>query len=215
MLIDRISQLAVKGRHIAAVPNRHTLVITGSEDIAGIRRVAETCLRAEGQPRFMSGHVLRLSDDGWESWLPPEGNFYHPTFLGLRARCAAADYAEQVKWLEGKGGSSTGAIRASFMVNLRNCKSVSTLGKQACPTSLPKTDLVALGDMEHADFVLGLCDWGAFAAAMGDGLRNEGCWPERHLVSEFPTPEQLSAMKLRNFETELGPLSDEPTGASR
>jgi hypothetical protein len=209
LLLDRIAKLPVKGRHVAAVPNRNTLVITGSDDIAGLRYMAEICQRAEHQPRFVTGRILQFSHDGWLPWLPPEGNYYRPAFLGLRARSAGQDYDEQIEWLATNEKTNTGAFRAPFMVFQGSCKSLSVLTRQACPTSLPETDLVVFCDAEHPGFVLGLCDWDAFAWSMGDALKAEGCWPERYLVSDFPTPEQLSAMKLRSLETELGPRSVE------
>jgi hypothetical protein len=208
LLIDRIRSLPVKGCHLAAVPNRRTLIITGSEDIAGLRYMSESCLRAEVLPRFDTGQILRLGDDRWQPWLPPKEHYYHSTFLELRVRSVAQDYDEQVEWLAENGKTNTDAFRASFMVIEPGYKSISMLARQACPTSLPKTDLVVFCDAEHPCFVLGLCNWDAFSRSMGDGLKAEGCWPERHLVSAFPNPTQLAAMELRDLAGELGPRSD-------
>src|SRR5437762_8847313 len=70
MMLDLVRKMPVRGDYIAMVPNRDTLVITGSEDQAGLEVMCKVAEDSFQKPRPISTVALRLVGDEWESWLP-------------------------------------------------------------------------------------------------------------------------------------------------
>src|SRR5262249_6095587 len=71
----------VQGGPVVIAPNRDTVLLTGSDDEAGLTRLAELAEEAFAQPRAVSGVALRLETDGWVPFLPQPG---HPAFSRLQ-----------------------------------------------------------------------------------------------------------------------------------
>lgn len=65
LLLDLIRKLEVKGDHIAMVPNRDTLLITGSEDLDGLKMMADLGEKALEDLRPMYAIPMRLEGDEW------------------------------------------------------------------------------------------------------------------------------------------------------
>ena len=65
VLTNLIRRLDVKGDHVAMVPNRDTLLVTGSADSAGLARMAELAMAAMDDPYWVSALPVRLTDGGW------------------------------------------------------------------------------------------------------------------------------------------------------
>src|SRR5205085_917303 len=70
VMLDLVRKMPVRGDYIAMVPNRDTLVITGSEDTAGLQVMCKVAEDSFQKPRPISTVALRLVDDEWESWVP-------------------------------------------------------------------------------------------------------------------------------------------------
>lgn len=74
LLGERIIDLDVKGAPVAFVPNRATLLITGSEDDANlVECFARVRMALKGDSRPVTLTPLILGVDGWMPWLPPAG----------------------------------------------------------------------------------------------------------------------------------------------
>lgn len=68
LLLDKIRMLPLKGRPLAMVPQRDTLMVTGSEDEAGIFRMAMLAGEFMQGPWSLSGVPLILKGDEWIDW---------------------------------------------------------------------------------------------------------------------------------------------------
>jgi hypothetical protein len=67
--------LKLRGDAVAFIPNRSTLIVTGSTDAEGLLGAVELVQSALGkQDERVSTMALRRTDFGWESWLPPASN---------------------------------------------------------------------------------------------------------------------------------------------
>ena len=75
VLIDLIRSLNVKGDHAAMVPHRDVLVVTGSEDVDGLAKMAELAEAATSDTRFMTAIPVRLQ---WDEWVPFRLTKGHP-----------------------------------------------------------------------------------------------------------------------------------------
>src|SRR5262249_25622279 len=89
----------VRGDLAAAVPSRDVLVLTGSEDEAGLRFLADLVEEHMEQPRPLSGVPVRLDGETWLPYVPEQGSALHERFRLLDIKTAGRDYTEQAEVL--------------------------------------------------------------------------------------------------------------------
>lgn len=77
LLIDMIKELKVKGKPVALAPNKATLVVTGSDDIDGLKQILKVAQAAIQQPRLMTLIPLILENGHWTEYLPPQTHPLH------------------------------------------------------------------------------------------------------------------------------------------
>jgi hypothetical protein len=65
-------------------------------------------------------------------------------------------------------------------------------------TLLPKTDLVHFFDAEKKKMVA-IAEWDRVVEIVGDLMLEQGMYPERYLVQDFPTGEQLGWLGKLSF----------------
>ena len=100
ILTDMVHQFDVQGELIAMVPNRDTLIITGSDDLSGLTIMAARAKQALQEPRPISMFAFRLVDDDWTEWRPAADHPLHQQFALLRLQSLGQQYAEQKELLE-------------------------------------------------------------------------------------------------------------------
>jgi Protein of unknown function (DUF1444) len=100
LLVDLIRNFQVKGDHIAMVPNRDTLIVTGSEDENGIRAMVGMAKDALQKPRPLGGLLLKLDGDTWVSWMPPSSHPHYDELRMLRMQTCADFYGHQKALLD-------------------------------------------------------------------------------------------------------------------
>lgn len=196
-----VTGLPAKGRPVAMVPNRNTLIVTGADDPEGLAAMARLTEEALKQPRPMTGYAFRL-DNGWVPFLPP---VEHPAFVALHrlaVQTLAGDYEEQKGLLDAlhkKNGLDV--FVASVMVmedrGTKDRSSVATWAEGA-DTFLPRMDKVAfIRPVEGKEpNVLGMADWARVKGVLGSLLEPQGLYPERFRGRGFPTEEQLGRLEL-------------------
>jgi hypothetical protein len=201
-LHDLIWQLEVKGQHIAMVPNRDTLIVTGSGDENGLETMAELAEEAWERPRFMTGVAVRLDGSTWVDFLPPAGHPHHKLFRSLELRSLARDSNEQKMILDEhhqKSGQDLFVALFDVMENKTTGELSSfCVWSKTVASLLPKTERIAFFDpaLPKNNQVLGVAAWDRVVAVAGDLLKPQGLFPERYRVDSSPTPEQLAAMQL-------------------
>jgi uncharacterized protein YtpQ (UPF0354 family) len=203
VLDDLVRDCEVKGDYVAMVPNRDTLLLTGSEDVAGLQamlQVAEGVLR--DKPRPMSGIPIRLRRGTWEPYAPDR---FHPEleqYRYLRLQSQSQDYEGQKELLEelhDKTGedvfvasftmiqnNQTGALR-SYCVWADGVRSL-----------LPRTDQVLFMrmDEEANNSVLSRADWERVCEVVGGRMHQTEDYPPRFLIESFPTAEELQRLGM-------------------
>jgi len=201
LLADKIRKLKVQGRHVAAIPHRETLIITGSEDVKGLEMLAQFIDEAREQPRFQSGITLVLEDDGWAPFLPPEDSPAYPAmhkqFIGTLFR----DYAEQKELLDTLHEQTLTDIFVASYTAYEDRDSgrlwTTAVWSEGVDTLLPQAETVAFaaGASENPD-VLGMAPWQRVVDVAGELMQPTDHYPPRRRIQEFPTQEQLDALKL-------------------
>jgi len=203
-LHDRIWQLPVNGQHIAIAPNRVTLIVTGSEDEAGLLAAAQLAEKALEFDRVVSGFSFKLDGNRWIPWLPdPSSTAFHP-LRNLALRMRAIDYAEQKRILDTDNKKAgIDQFIPKFGIRERDNGNWFTLSSWTDGVDnalLPESEWVALSrfisEKEGAK-LLGFVEFSELKAIAGDLMRPTSHYPPRYHTTAFPTSEQLAKMNVR------------------
>jgi hypothetical protein len=100
LMLDMIRKFQVRGDFIAMVPNRETLIITGSEDEAGLQVMIKAAADALEKTRPISAIPLRLEGDTWETWRPAPSSPLAARFHELKIRTIGMEYGDQKDLLD-------------------------------------------------------------------------------------------------------------------
>jgi hypothetical protein len=183
------------------VPNRDTLVVTGSDDAAGLEVMCKVAEESFEKPRPISTVALRLVGDDWESWLPAPASPVYSKFHELRMRTIGMEYNDQKELLDQiHASTSADLFVASFSaVQQKDTGRITSYSvwSQGVPTLLPETDDIVLLRADGAAEKVELAaagDWQRVREIAGDLMEPLGMYPERYRVLEFPTSEQLAAI---------------------
>jgi hypothetical protein len=201
VMLDLIRKFQVRGDYVAMVPNRDTLIITGSEDDAGLAVMIKAAEDSFDKPRPISTIALRLEGDNWESWLPEPSSPHYAKFHELKVRTIGMEYNDQKDLLDQiHANAGEDIFVASYSaVQHKESGRVSSYAvwPAGVPTMLPEADDVMLlhGNPQAEDIsVAASGPWQRVREVVGDLMQPLGMYPERYRVSEFPTEQQLAAI---------------------
>jgi hypothetical protein len=96
LLIDYIRHHAVAGDPVVMVPNRDTLLLTGSHDSVGLEKLVELAETAFEHPRPLSGIAFQVTDDDeWVPFLPAPQHPRYKKYRLLQIKSFGPDYGDQ------------------------------------------------------------------------------------------------------------------------
>lgn len=200
LLTDLIERLDVEGRPVAVVPNRDTLLITGSEDEQGLAIVADLVEQALRSPRPMSGIPMILEEGEWRTWMVDAGHPQYAKFKLLELKSLGGEYAEQKELLEAlHQRQGTDLFVATFSAVEKPNGDVFSycLWTHGVEALLPRTQNIFLhGPGADLPGKASMCggSWERVAEIVGDLLEPLEMYPPRYHVRGFPTPQQLEAI---------------------
>jgi hypothetical protein len=182
------------------IPNRDTLLLTGSDDKEGLRRLAMLAEKAWEHPRAISGLAVRLDGEEWVPYLPPPG---HPAFRRLRKlllNSQGADYNSQGKALEAwyeEQDEDVYVSPCSVATHQETGDSFSyCVWTETVDASLPLAErvfFVRIGEDEKPR-VVGAAPLARVEEHLGALLTRQDLYPPRYRVSDFPSEEQLAEL---------------------
>lgn len=192
----------VTGDHVAMVPNRDTLLLTGADDVEGLVALAALAEEAYDHPRAISGMAVRLVGDTLEPFLPPEDHPAYPAFRRLWVHTWAGDYDSQKKALEAKFEEEEEDVfvASCTVAEKKDGGELFTYSvwSEGVDTLLPMTGRVFFyrpgEDEEEKGKVLGMAEWNRVAEVVGDLLVEEDYYPPRFRAREFPSDEMLAEL---------------------
>jgi uncharacterized protein YtpQ (UPF0354 family) len=203
VLDDLVRDCEVKGDYVAVVPNRDTLLVTGSEDAAGLQamlHVTEGILR--DKPRPMSGIPVRLRRGVWEPYAPDE---FHPElgqYRFLRLQSQAQDYAEQKELLDQLHAKTEKDVFVASYSVVQN-KETGALCSYCVWTDgvdalLPRADRIFFMRVkeEGKGAIAGNAHWDHVGEVIGDRMKPTEDYPPRFLVESFPTADELQRIGM-------------------
>lgn len=193
LLLDRVRSL-VQGQPVAMVPTRDCLVVTGDADERGLKRMLDLVKQQRNELRPVSLTPCRLSDGGWETWLPPPEHSLHEPFRELHLNSLSAEYHQQRTAIE---AAFTEIGCEGFVANhylFRDAKNRQLRSYCVWPECdyalLPETDYVVFMDRHHMQ-PKASGTWQQVVEAVGGQMENLECYPPRYRVLGFPAADTL------------------------
>ena len=197
-LIEKLARLSVKGELVALVPHRDHLLLTGSEDEAGLAQLLEAVEKHGRATRFMGFYPVVLREGKWRAFHLPEQHPLAERFRYLEVGQRMQLYEEQKQLLgEVYDKEEVDLFIATFTGFRAQGHILSrTVWTKGVSTLLPRADRVVL--MEEASVTARPLDvpWEVLWRHAGPLLvRDESLYPERYLAREFPSDEVLAALR--------------------
>jgi hypothetical protein len=206
IMLDLVRKMPVRGDYIVMVPNRDTLVITGSDDPAGLEVMCKVAEDSFQKPRPISTVALRLVGDEWESWLPEPDSPCYPRLHELRLRTIGMEYNDQKELLDQihqqTGEDIVVAPFSAVKQKASGCISSYTVWSEGVDTLLPETDDVIFLRPDHASDNVEIVASASFQRVRevaGDLMQPTGSYPERYRVAEFPSEQQLTEIGKHRY----------------
>jgi len=198
ILLELVRKLPVRGDCVAMVPNRDTLVVTGSDDVVGLEIMAKIAQESFQKPRPISTIALTLANEEWESWLPAASSPVNREFCELRLRTMGMEYNDQKELLDqihAHNGDSSFVASFSVMKH-KECPRLRSYSvwSEGVETLLPETDDLLLLRPKAGTQEVQMVAANSFARVrevVGDLMQPIETYPERYRVIDFPTQQQL------------------------
>jgi hypothetical protein len=196
-LYDLLWHLDVAGDVVAAIPNRDTLLITGSESADGLRVIAAICEEVAQQTHPISTVPVILSEKEWKTFTLDEDHPAFEPFNKLRIYEEARDYAEQKKWLEALNTKRNEDIFVASYTVLQDKKSGALMSYsvwvEGILTLLPATDeVVFMRDQK----IVAKGKWERVRDITAGMMTTVDLYPQRYRIDMFPTEQQLKEIGL-------------------
>lgn len=196
-LYDLLWHLDVSGDTVAAIPNRDTLLVTGSESVDGLRVMAAICEEVVQQSHPISSIPVVLREKAWETFTLDADHPAFEPFNKLRIYEEARDYAEQKKWLEALNSKRDEDVFIASYTVLQDKKSGSLLSYsvwvEGILTLMPVTDeVVFMRDQK----IVAKGKWEKVREVAGTLMSPVDLYPRRYRIDMFPTEQQLKEIGL-------------------
>lgn len=196
LLLDLIRQLGVNGNHVAMVPNRDTLLITGIDDEAGLVMVQTLAEKAlEEDPRPMVATPLRLDGDEWVDWSVPPDHPLYKSFASLELKWLHQEYADQKELLDAldeKNGTDIFVASYSAIEKKDTGDLVSyCVWSDGVEALLPQTQKVLF---LRGEDLAATASWDKVQEIVGGLMEQTEAYPARYRVTSFPSDELLAAL---------------------
>ncbi|CAM3091884.1 hypothetical protein G4177_22625 [Corallococcus sp. ZKHCc1 1396] len=197
LLEDVVRGCQVQGEQVVMVPNRDTLLITGSEDATGLLAVAEAALVGVKAPRPVDGHALRLTADGWKPFLPEPGSPSRSLLENLAFASRVRSYHEQTGRLRQQHEQEGSQLFVAGYLPEQDAQGRffgQTVWHSDGETLLPRADVIRFMDSALGPDAPPVASvrWDLVVRDAGTLLMPEpGLYPERYRVRSFPSKAQL------------------------
>jgi hypothetical protein len=195
---DLLEKCEVEGDLVAMIPNRDSLLVTGTDDDAGLAAMLALTKQAQEEPRLLVPIPICLDGDAWVDWFPEKSHPLYGDFRDLAMRFYHQEYSDQKEMLERlheKNG--TDIFVASHTVMQKEGGSIFSYSAwtRGVPTLLPKTEWIAFGSVDDDDKgVLALAAWERTQAIVGRLMKPTDHYPLRVEVTDFPTSAELAEL---------------------
>ena len=201
LLVDMINAHEVDGDPVAMVPNRDTLLLTGSQDEKGLEIMAIAAEKAIQQPRPIHAMPLSLEFGAWTPFLPPKEMSAYARCKQMVVNSLGQDYVEQKRLLTAMSHKLDGDLFVASYGVMRNTRTGELASfctwTRGVDSLLPRTDLIHFMDTERPEGqnLVASASWQLVEEVVGELLSPLETYPERHRTRSFPGEEQIEAFR--------------------
>lgn len=200
ILFDFIRSLEVEGDHVAIIPSRKQLLVTGTDDADGLALVAKLVEESRDEElRPMWPLALRLNGDDWLPWLPEYGHPQYESYKLFDVQLRGAEYDTQQQPLQSlydKAGEEVFVASFSAMRHDETGMIIShCTWTDGVDSILPETDhiyFVRANPATNEGTVLGVALSDRVREVVGDLMEPLDLYPPRYRVRQFPNEEKLA-----------------------
>lgn len=207
LLTATLQRLRVKGKPVAFIPNRDTLIVTGSTDEAGLTAAARLAGEALDEPRAMTGRAWVL-DGTWKPFLPPRSWQAFAGMNGLVKRAEVREANAQQADLDTGDDDLTVPSLVLGEENGTGEAMTYCVWPKGLEALLPRADYVVFVDSSLPEDrqVVAAATWEKAQQVMGRALVPEPhLSPARFRVKTFPSARALTALGVHpNFSSDEG-----------
>jgi hypothetical protein len=195
VLTEVIARLPMKGDPVAFVPNRDTLIVTGSDDPENLVEAAKMAMTGLEDPRFLSGCAVCFRSGQWQRFLPAPGSPAHEPLRRLTLKTQRFYYEEQRELLQKQEGETTFiGIFDGGTEPTGEWFSWATWA-ESITTWLPVVDkLVLFSEWTKAHNLQGPWKWSVVADIAGGLMHPKETVPLRMFVNQFPAEDMVRAI---------------------
>lgn len=195
-LHDLVWQLEVSGDHVACIPDRDTLLVTGLDDHEGLQAMSELALEFLKGERYVTAVPFVLRGREWQALTLPQDHPCHEAVRRMHLASHVRACAGQKEILDRvHEKQSVDQFVASCELLCDNTTGrwfTYAVWAGDLDELLPKVDQIAFADGEPPNIRdHGFAPWERVVEVMGDAMQPQGMEPERWRIQKFPTPEQL------------------------
>lgn len=206
VLVETLRKLPLKGAPVALAPDKDCLLVTGSEDIDGLRQMAEMGHVSLGkQTRPISGRPVVLIGSAWEPFEPPDA--VQATFGQLARLYDVRDYRRQALALRQLHERQGDGVRIAEIVIVPSSASNQSTTMAAWysdgPALLPVVDIIYFLDKATGNAFM--ASWDEAVRVLGHDMVRTQDEPLRFRVVRFPSLEELDSMQAKKISLELAP----------
>lgn len=201
LLPDLAETLSLKGEPVYTTPARNLLLITGSQDIPGLKALlTHTEKLFSEQPRPINPTPILLSKEGLVDFTVAISSPLYNDIQRLRLLTASFYYEGQKEQLEKLYEKKE---LDYFVANYTVTQNEQTgsfssyaVWSKGIATILPKSETVMFFDPDkpEKDQLVGNIEWTKVWAELGDKMLDTGHFPVRYYVNTFPSDEQLARL---------------------
>ncbi|MFO0599175.1 MAG: hypothetical protein U0228_27960 [Myxococcaceae bacterium] len=201
LLFDTIRKLKVKGDPVVFLPQRDHLVITGSDDDAGLDAVADLLDTYLALPRANGGRGWRLTKSGLEPFVPEPDTH----LAELRQKAVAQDANDQKKALDAKfekDGTDIFVGTTLFTEDDDGKPLTYAVWTKGADTLMPKADFVVFVDIDRPENqrVIAAGKWDDVFKLVGQKMKPDtSYWPLRYRLKTFPDAKAIKAIGLHPY----------------
>jgi hypothetical protein len=199
VLTDAIQALDVQGAHVAMVPNRDTLIVTGSEDERGLEHMAILAEKALDHGRAITGFAFLLENGTWLPWLPDANHRLHDQLHLWQLKSLGRDYAREKDLLDAfYMGEDIPVAPYLLREDKKTGKTHSICPwNQGVDTLLPQAEVVYFCSIAQPECeVMGWARWDRVKQVVGHLMKRREGYPIRYWVSGLPTPEEYASIGM-------------------
>lgn len=198
LLPGTFDDVRVAGDRLVMMPNRNTLLITGTDERDGVAAMA---MLAEGElddPRRISGTMFRACGGQLVPWLPEGDDELFRACKSLVLRTIEADYQDQGLMLAALPPGEYGDAQVSDIEIEDGRTTFERFSwcdwKEGLPALLPRAERIRFLPTNAADSFF--VPWDAAHNVLGKLMEPLGLYPERYRVSAFPSNDDLDLLRL-------------------